>query len=180
MSSSIFKDLAAIREHQEREDRLIDEMFAREQERIERERPWSPAEIIWQSEWHQGFGEEAQEFIGFDNGKYYCAFTRSPAEDEEYLSWDGPYDSREAAKEALNQRVERWEEIRGEIEDEYQERQIEAFEHKRRAEELRRDPTVDQSRVGDILRIESAIRLDRERVQSLGIELQQELGGPER
>jgi hypothetical protein len=128
MSSSIFKDLAAIRERQEREHRLIDEMFEREQERIERERPWSPAEIIWESEWHQGFGEEAQEFIGFDNGKYYCAFTRSPAEDEEYLSWDGPYDSREAAEESLSQRLDSWRDIRGEIEDAYQEQQIAQYE----------------------------------------------------
>ena len=180
MSSSIFKDLAAIRERAEREDRLVDEMIRREQERIERERPWSPAEIVWESGWHQGFGEEAQEYIGLDNGKYYCAFTRSPAEDEEYLCWDGPYDTREAAEEVLSERFDRWQNIRGEIEDAYQERQIAEFERKRRLEELRRDPTVDQSRVGDILRIEAAIRLDRERVQSLGIELQQELGGPER
>ena len=135
MSSSIFKDLAAIRERQEREDRLVDEMFAREQERIERERPWSPDEIIWQSEWLQGFGEEAQEYIGLDNGQYYCAFTRSPAEDEEYLSWDGPYDTRDAAEEVLKQRVERWQDIRGEIEEEYQERQIAEYERRHKAEE---------------------------------------------
>ncbi|MBV8224941.1 MAG: hypothetical protein JO232_07125 [Verrucomicrobia bacterium] len=128
MSSSIFKDLAAIRERQEREDRLIDEMLEREQERIERERPWSPAEIIWESEWHQGFGEEAREFIGRDEGKYYCAFTRSPAEDEEQLWWDGPYDSREAAEEALTERFDKWQDIRGAIEETYQEQQIAEYE----------------------------------------------------
>ncbi|HTD16603.1 MAG TPA: hypothetical protein VK673_15575, partial [Chthoniobacterales bacterium] len=80
-----------------------------------------------ESEWHQGFGEEAREFIGRDEGKYYCAFTRSPAEDEEQLWWDGPYDSREAAEESLSESMDRWLNIRGAIEEAYEEEQIREY-----------------------------------------------------
>ena len=53
MSSSIFKDLIADRERREAEDRLVDEMFEREQQRIDKERDNSP-EIIYESEWASG------------------------------------------------------------------------------------------------------------------------------
>jgi hypothetical protein len=119
MSSSIFRDL------QEREDRISDERWRQ----AAAERPWSP-EIIWQSEWHQGFGEEAMEFIGRDDDKYYCAFTRSPSEDEQDLFWSGPYDSREEAKEHSRETLGNWLNIRGEIEEAYEEQKIAEYQRR--------------------------------------------------
>jgi hypothetical protein len=124
MSSSILKDLAAIRERQITENRRVDEMFTREEERMLRERPWEPSEIIWESEWHQGFGSECKEHLGKDVDGFYYGLEKGEGD----ISWNGPYKTREQAEDQLESAYNRWEEKIGEHEAVWEAEQIAELE----------------------------------------------------
>jgi hypothetical protein len=102
MSSSIFKDLLAEQAEYER--------YQREMEAMEYKRANTP-KIIYQSEWHPAFDSESREYIGQRrDGMYYYALEISPQEDEQELSWHGPYETRAEAKEQLKLACNCWDE----------------------------------------------------------------------
>jgi hypothetical protein len=61
-------------------------------------------ESVYESEGHQGFGSECKEHIGTDSsGKYYYAI--ESGESDEDLYWHGPYDTRDAAEEYMEEGI---------------------------------------------------------------------------
>ena len=237
MSSSIFKDLAKQRKEKfektrqhEREARdwarsqeipysppqeaqeipipycavlLDDQEELTHEEELEQTVDNSP-EIIYESEWHQAFGSECKEYLGkYPDGRF-CYGLEIGDQD---LSWHGSYETRGEAEEHLQAAYERWDKRAGELEQAWEERQIERLEKQtslnvedvkeqiealdvalefnatKRAAELRGYISVDQSKVGDLVRLEAMeLRAQRERLynqlQGLNTELglQQEIG----
>src|SRR3974390_1049887 len=103
MSSSIFEDLEKERRIEEREREDERQMH----EAQERKRDDSP-EIIYESNWHQGFASECKEYLGTDiDHRFYYALEIGNADD---FAWLGPYETRGEAEEELAAAYDRWEE----------------------------------------------------------------------
>jgi hypothetical protein len=111
---------------------LIELLAASYEMAVEREGYEIPADEneirpIHESEWHQGFNSECREHLGQDkDGGFYYAFEVGEHDDD--LFWHGPYNTRDAAEEALGKAYERWDERTSEREQAYEDRQIAQFE----------------------------------------------------
>ena len=120
MSSSIFKDLERERQIEERERE-----YEREIEAMQNQRYTGP-EIIYESEWHQGFGSEAKEYIGIDSDqRFHYALEIGEAED---FTWHGPYETRVQAEEALEEAYNQWDQRVSKREEAWEAQQIAELE----------------------------------------------------
>jgi len=120
MSSSIFKDLEAQR-LKEANERETERYFERHPEGTRDDSP----EIIYESEWHQGFGSECKEYLGkdFDRLFYYGLEIG-----EQDLVWHGPYETREEAEEHLAAAYDRWDQRVSKREEAWEAQQIAELE----------------------------------------------------
>jgi hypothetical protein len=123
MSSSIFKDLEKQRLYQ-REMEAFERAYQREQEAMDYQRDNEP-EIIYESEWYQGFGSECKEYLGIDSDR---RFYYGLEVGEEDLSWHGPYETRAEAEEQLAAAYERWDKRVGQREEAWEAQQIAELE----------------------------------------------------
>lgn len=129
MSSSIFKDLEKQRLY-EREMEALERAYQREQEAMNYQCDNEP-EIIYESEWHQGFGSEAKEYIGIDSDqRFHYALEIGDAED---FSWHGPYETRVQAEEALEEAYNQWDQRVSKREEAWEAQQIAQFEEESQA-----------------------------------------------
>ena len=127
-SSSLVKDIKEQMERM-RMDEEIDRKLDAMQADLDRERENRP-EIIHESGWHGGFGSEAKQYLGKDEAGYYYALEISPEEDEQSLSWCGPYPTKEEAEQGLESAYDRWCDRMDEREQGWEDQQIAEFEKK--------------------------------------------------